>query len=185
MKLPTIMRAAALLAPLALITGCGKDVVVDPPKPKPTDSITVSVAPTSGALEVGQKMQFNATITGGNSSNLGWVLNSSAPDYGSISPSGVYTAPLAISGDSIVVTVPAMSTQNSKARASASVVVRRLRPVVPGVGSSYSYAYYDLDSSAKKVAGSDRNFTTTVSQSGISWHDRNGVVAITADGKES
>jgi|GEM_PF-5185737 len=185
MKLPTIMRAAALLAPLALIIGCGKDVAVDPPKPKPTDSITVSVTPTSGTLDVGQTMQFNATLTGGNSTNIGWVLNSAAPDYGTISPSGVYTAPLSIIGDSIIVTVTAMSTQNSKARASASVVVRRLRPVVPGAGSSYSYAYYDLDSSARKIAGSDRNITHTVSRSGISWHDRNDVVSITADGKDS
>ncbi len=185
MKLPTIMRAAALLAPLALTIGCGKDVTVDPPKPKPTDSITVSVSPTSGALDVGQTMQFNATINGGNSTNLGWVLSSSAPDYGTISPSGVYTAPPAINGDSILVTVTAMSTQNSKARASASVTVRRLRPVVPGPGSSYSYAYYDLDSAAKKITGSDKNVVYTVSQSGISWHDRNDVVAIAAEGKES
>jgi hypothetical protein len=174
----SILKAIILVAPLALIIGCGKDVTVDPPKPKPTDSIHVTIEPTSGTMKVGESRQFTATVTGTSTTSVSWILHSSAPDYGSISPTGLYTAPAGIVGDSITVTITAASSVTPEALATATVVVRRLIPTQPGAGSSYDYTVSTLDSVGHKIAGSERTLTQSVSETGISWKEKNDVMVI-------
>ena len=76
----SILKAITLVAPLALIIGCGKDVTVDPPKPKPTDSVRVTIVPTSETMNVGESRQFTATVTGSTNTSVSWILHSSAAD---------------------------------------------------------------------------------------------------------
>jgi hypothetical protein len=86
-------------------------------------TVSVSISPETGALESGQKLQFSATVY--NSSNQGVTWAASA---GSISSSGLYTAPQ-VSGGTWTYRVWATSNADSAKTASMFVVVTPL--VIP------------------------------------------------------
>jgi hypothetical protein len=52
---------------------------------------------------------------------------------------------------------------------------------VPGVGSSYMLASYDVDRSGAKIAGSDDTSSITVAATGVTRFGRNDVVLLTTD----
>ncbi len=85
---------------------------------QPNTPVTVTVAPASAVLSASQSQQFTATVTG---SSLGvvWSLN---PAVGSVSSSGLYTAPASVSATQTV-TVTATLADGSKA-ASAAVTLQ-------------------------------------------------------------
>src|SRR4029077_2839856 len=92
----------ALLATAAFTVGCAgssggagaSSAAVQPP-PTPS-SITVTVAPATTSLLLGNTPTFDATITGGTDTTVSWSVNAiagGAPPTGTISAAGVYTAP--------------------------------------------------------------------------------------------
>ena len=56
--------------------------------------VTVYLSPAAAGLSAAQAQQFTATVSGSSNTEVTWDL---APDLGSISPSGLYTAPAVIS----------------------------------------------------------------------------------------
>jgi hypothetical protein len=84
---------------------------------------TISVAPTQVTLTASQTAPFAATLTG-LGSGVTWQIN---PQVGSITSSGLYTAPGSISAGQSV-TVTAVSTSNSTLVATATIVLAAAGP---------------------------------------------------------
>jgi len=91
--------------------------------------VTVSVTPTTASLGVSQTQQFTAAVTGSSNMSVTWSLS---PNAGSISNSGLYTAPSTIASQQTV-TVTATSAADVTKTASATVT---LTPVTVGVTPS-------------------------------------------------
>ncbi len=101
----------------ALLASCGGGVA--------SILISVSISPTSASVPVGATQKFAATVLGARNSAVTWQVNGVAggnSTLGTISSSGLYTAPAAIPSPATV-TVTAVSRANSNKSASAVVTV--------------------------------------------------------------
>ena len=119
----------ALLATAAFTVGCAgssggagaSSAAVQPP-PTPS-SITVTVAPATTSLLLGNTQTFDATITGGTDTTVSWSVNAiagGAPPTGTISAAGVYTAPADLP---LAPTVQITATSNSDPTKSATATL--------------------------------------------------------------
>lgn len=71
------------------------------------DAISVTVAPASASIYSGQSLLFSATVAGTFSSNVIWTMN---PPVGTLTASGLYTAPSTISiNQTVVVTATSVA----------------------------------------------------------------------------
>ena len=86
---------------------------------------TVAISPATVNLEPGQTQQFTAMLAGQPVTNVLWEIK---PALGSISNSGLYTAPVSLAGAHVVV-VTAVSESNTNLAGSAMVLL--FRPVPP------------------------------------------------------
>jgi hypothetical protein len=84
----------------------------------PAVTIAVSVNPPTGSITAGQALQLSASVTGTANQQVAWSLSGA----GSVSASGLYTAPASVAS-SQTVTVTATSAADSTKSASASIVV--------------------------------------------------------------
>ncbi|HLJ48623.1 MAG TPA: choice-of-anchor Q domain-containing protein [Bryobacteraceae bacterium] len=117
-------------------------------------AVNVAVTPPSMSLMGNQSQSFTATVSGSANNGVSWSMS---PNVGTLSSSGVYTAPGTVSS-SMTVLVTATSAADSSKLASATVT---LVPIAVSVSSSVSLA-----------AGQSNQFTATVtgtSQNGVSW----------------
>jgi hypothetical protein len=134
-----------------------------------TSNVSVSISPTSASVEVGQSHQFSAVISGTTFTGLNWLVNGVVggnSSVGTISSSGLYTAPASV--PAAAVTVTAQSTAQSTASASASVSIT----AAPAVSVSIS------PTSTSVQVDQSQQFSATVSgttSTGLSWLV-NGVV---------
>lgn len=84
--------------------------------------VTISVAPVSANVPTGGTQQFTATVSGSPNTAVTWQVNNVTggdSTGGTISSSGLYTAPVALPGSSITIT--AISQADPTRKASASV----------------------------------------------------------------
>jgi hypothetical protein len=114
------------------------EVVGNPSAPPPPASVGISVDPLSVTLTAGQTQQFTATVTGTTNTAVSWSLS---PQLGTISGTGLYTAPASVS-TSQAVSVRATSQADPTKTASATATVNpdttsitMLGPVSPNSGS--------------------------------------------------
>lgn len=133
--------------------------------------ISVSIVPTAAALTASRTQQFTSTVTGSTNQSVAWTT--SGP--GSISTTGLYTAPASIpSGTSATV----VATSAADASKSASAVVT-LNPTTISISVA--------PSSVALTAGQSRTFTATVTGSpnrAVTWRiDPPGVGTITTAGR--
>jgi hypothetical protein len=92
---------------------------------KQDPSITISVAPTAASVVAAKTQQFAATVTGTTNMAVTWQVNSVTggdSTHGTISTSGLYTAPSAVPNPATV-TVTAVAQADSTKSASAAVAV--------------------------------------------------------------
>jgi hypothetical protein len=118
--------------------------------------VGISVSPTSLAVQSGQSKQFTSTVTGTSNVAVTWTAV-----IGSITSSGLYTAPTVTSQTSD--TISAISVADSTKSASASVTVT---PAAAVVGVSLSPTSLALQS------GQSKQFTSTVtgtSNMAVTW----------------
>jgi hypothetical protein len=122
------MRRAALLAAIAIAiasSGCHKSAAATTP--------TITISPTDIDLEAGTSTQFGETITGETTSAVTWLVNgfvggSATTGIGTISTSGLYTAPdLPPTGGAVTITVEV--TADTVTFSTATVVITPI-PVV-------------------------------------------------------
>ena len=91
--------------------------------------VTISVTPTSSALIASKTQQFSATVGGSSNTAVTWTLS---PAAGSISATGLYTAPATISAAQTV-TVKATSSADATKSASATVTLSLSPPSITTV----------------------------------------------------
>ena len=95
-----------------------------PPPPKP---VTVTISPTKATVRVKRTKQFTATVKNTSNTAVTWAVNGIAggnSTVGTISASGLYTAPRAVPSPSVV-TVTAVSAADRTKSAAAPVQVWR------------------------------------------------------------
>jgi len=104
-----------------------------------TAAVTVSVSPTSASVTAGKTKQFTASVSGTTSTGVTWQVNSVTSGnstVGTVSTSGLYTAPSSVpSGGSVTVT--AVSSYETTASAKATVAVTAAATPPPS-GSTWS-----------------------------------------------
>jgi hypothetical protein len=131
--------------------------------------VSVSVSPTSASVQTGATQQFTATVTGSSNTAVNWQVNGVAggnSTVGTISMSGLYTAPAAVPSPSTV-TVTAVSQADTTKSASATVTV-----TAPAVAVAIS------PTSASVQTTFTQQFTATVTgttNTAVTWQV-NGVV---------
>ena len=136
----------------------------------PTGSVAVAVTPATAALYPSQTQQFTAMVNNAGTTAVTWSIN---PNVGTISASGLYTAPASISTQQQV-TVTATSQADTTKSATATVT---LNP--PPVAVSVS------PTSATLQMGQTRQFTATVtgtSNTAVTWSISPSVGSISSSG---
>jgi len=127
-----------------------------------SSDVAVSVSPSTAKILVGQQQQFVAFVSGTTITDVTWKLSGSScssSGCGSISQSGLYTAPASLPSSSQV-TVQAVSVADPSKSGSATVTIAL--PVAVSVSPT----------SAGVVAGKQQQFTATVSNTSntaVTW----------------
>jgi hypothetical protein len=89
-------------------------------------AVGVSISPTGAAVQVGHSQQFTATVSNTSNTAVTWLVNGTVggdSTLGTISSSGLYTAPSSIpSPSSVAVTAQSVADTSKSASASVSVV---------------------------------------------------------------
>ena len=102
------------LAVLPFVVSCGGGGTVTP-------TVNVRVSTSATSVATGQKAQFMATVTGTTNTSVTWIVVGGAAD-GTISTSGLYTAPAAVPNPALV-TVTATSQADPTKSGSGSITV--------------------------------------------------------------
>jgi hypothetical protein len=132
-------------------------------------AVTVGVSPSSASVPVTQTKQFSASVSGSSNTAVTWSVNGAIggnSTTGTISSTGLYTAPTAIPSPATV-TVQATSAANQSSVSSATVTVTPpAPPPPPPVTVSVSPSSVTLNPSA------GQQFTATVTNSSntaVNW----------------
>lgn len=134
-----------------------------------TPSVTISLTPATVQLQPSGTQQFLASIGGSTNTGVNWSIS---PQVGSISASGLYTAPSSVTSAQTV-TVTAVSQADSSKSATASI------SLVAPVTISLSPASVSLGSSAtQQFAASVANTSNTA----VTWTITPAVGTISASG---
>lgn len=130
----------------------------------PPAPVTVSISPTSASVQAGSAQQFAATVTGSSNKSVIWQVNGTtggSAALGTISSSGLYTAPGAPPNPSTV-TVTAVSNADAAKSASATVTITP-RPITVVVSPA----------NATVETGKTQQFTAAVTgttNTAVSWN---------------
>jgi hypothetical protein len=103
-----------------------------PGAPAPPDNVTVRVSPNPATVRAGLAQPFTAKVTGSSNISVTWQVNSitgGAASTGTISSSGVYTAPASLPSPNSV-TVQAVSVADSSAAGQSAVTLWNPVPVL-------------------------------------------------------
>jgi hypothetical protein len=139
----------------------------------PSTPVAISLSPGWSSISSGQSLQLNALVTGSSNTAVNYYL---VPWVGSISASGLYTAPSGIAS-STTITVTATSAADSTKSATALVVVN------PAASSQVAIGL--TPSSATVLPGQSQQLTATVtgsSNTGVNWNLSPYVGSISASG---
>ncbi|MFZ0521088.1 MAG: hypothetical protein WAL95_08700 [Candidatus Acidiferrales bacterium] len=154
-----LTSARAYLFSAFLLGGCGYAGT------PPNHNVTVSVQPPTANLALGQSQQFQATVTGSSNDAVSWNVNGIAggnSTSGTVSASGLYTAPAALPNPTNV-TVTAVSQADAQASGSATVTLSQ---------SQTNIVVAVAPPTANVPTGGAQVFTATVSgttSSGVTW----------------
>ena len=135
--LPFLVLCAALFqANCAGVTGGSSIGTVGTPPPSPPQAnVAVSVSPSTVTLRARAVEQFTATVTGSSNSSVIWQVNrvtGGAASTGTISSSGVYTAPPSVPSPNAV-TVEAVSAAQASATAQGAVTLWNPVPLLAAI----------------------------------------------------
>jgi hypothetical protein len=116
-----------------LTAGSGSGNPGAPPPPPP--NVSVSVSPNPATVRAGLSQPFTATVTGTSNSNVTWQVNGvtgGTAATGTISSTGVYTAPATLPSPNSV-TIQAASAADSSAAGQSAVTLWNPTPVIASV----------------------------------------------------
>jgi hypothetical protein len=118
-----LAHIAALFVAAAVAVSCGGSGPQPPPPPPP--AVAVAISPTSPVAQSGTSVQFTAQVTNNANQAVVWQVNGvtgGSSSAGTISSSGMYTAPAAVT-DSTDVSIAAVSQADVTKSATATVTV--------------------------------------------------------------
>src|SRR6202162_6119054 len=130
---------SVLLLAAAALTAC-TGTTKSSPAPNPTtppagSSVTVTVSPASANVRAGATKSFGATVAGSSNTAVAWQVNGVAGGSaatGTISSSGLYTAPATVPSSNTV-TVRAVSSADASASGSSAVTLQNPVPVLTSI----------------------------------------------------
>lgn len=100
-------------------------------------TVSISIDPTSFTLTSGQTKQFSAKVTGSSNTNVAWTATD-----GSISPSGLFTAPTTCSNsDAVMITATSQADSTKSAKAAVTVNVGTIAITKVSI-SNFSLDYF-------------------------------------------
>lgn len=155
-------------------------VTVNPLPPPTPPPVTISLAPTTLTLTAGSTQQFQSTVSGATDQSVTWLVSGAVggtATAGTISPSGLYSAPTTTS--QLNVTVTARSNADATVSASAAVTVN---PVPPPTVVTISPTTANLASgttqqfSASVTGPTDQSITWLVNGT-IGGSSTNGIIS--------
>src|SRR6202521_891901 len=129
-KLFLLPLAAAALAGCPAATKSSSPS--NPNTPPSGSSVTVAVSPASANVRAGATKSFGASVAGSSNTAVTWQVNGVAGGSaatGTISSSGMYTAPTTVPGSNIV-TARAVSSADATATGSSAVTLQNPLPVL-------------------------------------------------------
>ena len=127
--------------------------------------VSISISPTTATVTAGQTQQFTAVVTGSTNTSVQWLVNnipSGNADVGTISSSGLYTAPQTDTSKNVTVTAVAVA--DTAKTASATVTVNPISTT--GVSVTISPTVASL------TVGSNQQFTAQVTgttNTSVAW----------------
>ena len=130
---------------LLLAASCGGGS--SSPAPSPVPQVSVSISPPSANVPVGSTVQFTATVTGTSNTSVTWSVNGTTggnSNVGTISTSGLYTAPSAVPSTNPV-TVKATSQADTSKSAPASVRIMSASPQTVAVIAGQETSGVNID----------------------------------------
>src|SRR6266852_8069323 len=149
----TLVAVAAVV--ISLACGCGGGSSAPPPSPVP--NISVAVFPPSTTVQAGDTQLFTASVTGTSQSAVDWSVNGvpgGNNTVGTITPSGLYTAPANVPNPPTVSVTAALHADPTRS-GSASVTIRS-----PGTGQA-NRARQALPIKLGTSGGNDLDSTTS------------------------
>jgi hypothetical protein len=133
---PGAPLALPLLLAVALLSGCTGTTTSSNSNPSPSGSgVTVKVSPTSANVRAGAAQTFSAAVSGTSNAAVSWQVNGvtgGSSATGTISASGMYTAPAVVPANNTV-TVRAVSAASASAAASGAVTLWNPMPVLTSI----------------------------------------------------
>lgn len=154
-------------------------------------AVSVSVAPTSATMYAGASQQFTATVSGTTNTAVTWSVNNG---LGSVSSSGLYTAPSSVSSPATVVvtaTSQADTTKSGSATITINPTTAATSPTSSGVAASYSFdtaaisGTTVLDGSGNGLNGILNNTTAVTGKvnQALAFNGINSVVTVPSNSK--
>src|SRR5579884_3936363 len=137
---------AILLFEALLSFNCGQSSSPDSPTLPPPD-VSVSISPTTSAVATGQSLQLSASVIGASQTAVTWSIISPASNAGTISSTGLYTAPA--TALATPVTIRATSVANTSKSATATVWVIAPGQVSPTINVLVAQYTMSLPDGAK------------------------------------
>jgi hypothetical protein len=156
------------------LSDSGSATVTLLPTPAP---VTVVISPATATVQPGQSQQFTATIDGTANTGITWLVNDAQggnSSIGTVSPTGVYSAPKAVaSASSVTITAKSSYSPTSAADALVTIVPS---PSPPSTGTTLPtpapVTVSISPATANLQPGQSQQFTATVdgtSNTGITW----------------
>lgn len=127
----------------------------------PTNTIAVSISPSSATLATNATQQFTASVTGTANAAVTWQVNNVTggnATTGTINSSGLYTAPAAVPGSSV--SVRAVSQADATKSASATVTITAPAIAISISPASVSLAVLATQQFAASVTGTANTAVT-------------------------
>ncbi len=166
-KYPAFLFVIVCLSLTVLLTSCG-GVSASNDSGNPSATVAIAaVTPATATLAPGATQQFQTAVTGASNTAVVWQVNGvagGAASSGTISASGLYTAPATIS-QSTQFTITAMAAADNSKTAKASVTVNP-------ASSSQVIGVAISPASASVTTNATRQFSATVSGSSdqsVTW----------------
>ena len=135
-KLPSAVLLLVLSGLYLISLGCGSLLPGNLPLPAPPNgsagAASVSISPQTAALDAGNSLQFTATSSGPPTADLEWLAdgvpggNSAS---GTISRSGLYTAPQQVTSNAVIVVAVSSKIDPTKASSATVTVLPGLAPI--------------------------------------------------------
>jgi hypothetical protein len=125
---------------------------------KQSSGVSIQISPTTATLQAAQTQQFTATLSGTNNLGVTWSLS---PQVGTLSTSGLYTAPATLTSNQVVqVTATSVADPTQSAAASVTLMAPFSQLLLNAGGPAYTDSTGQLWLADNSFAGGNTASTT-------------------------